>query len=189
MYRDGRPPWDIGRPQPAVVALEEAGEIVGRVIDVGCGTGENALYLSGRGHFVRGVDSAPTAIARAQEKARSRGLRVEFGAADALALEPPTPLFDVALDCGLFHTLSDDERPRYVTSVARVVRPGGRMFVLCFSEHEPNWGGPRRVTQAEIRVAFARGWKVRTVREARFASNMDGVEGRAWLAAIDRTDA
>lgn len=186
IYR-GTPPWDIGRPQPSVVRLEESGEIVGRVIDLGCGTGENSCYLAGRGHTVRGVDYAPTAIAKAREKAKARGLRIDFGVADALALGAPRPAFDVAIDCGLFHTFSDVERARYVASVRRVVRPGGRLFVLCFSEQEPNWGGPRRVTQAEIGAAFANGWSVRDVREERFATNMDGVEGRAWLAVLERT--
>ena len=72
-YQDGPPPWEIGRPQPAFVALEEAGEIVGDVLDVGCGTGENALYLANRGHEVWGVDGVPAAIERARQKAAERG--------------------------------------------------------------------------------------------------------------------
>jgi cyclopropane fatty-acyl-phospholipid synthase-like methyltransferase len=187
-YR-GTPPWDIGRPQPAVVRLEEAGAIVGRVIDIGCGTGENSCYLASRGHPVRGVDLAPTAIAKAREKARARGLRVEFRVADALALGSPRPRFDAALDCGMFHTLSDPDRPRYVESVGKVVRPGGRLSLLCFSEREPNWGGPRRVTQAEIRDAFAAGWAVRDLREEQFASNLDSGAAHAWLAVLERSDA
>jgi SAM-dependent methyltransferase len=185
----GTPPWDIGRPQPAVVRLEEAGSIVGRVVDLGCGTGENACYLASRGHSVRGVDLAPTAIAKAREKARARGLPVEFRIADALALGRPRPKFDAALDCGMFHTLSDPDRPRYAESVRRILRPGGRLCLLCFSELEPNWGGPRRVTQAEIRAAFAVGWAVRDVRAERFASNLDSGEAHAWLAVLERSEA
>jgi cyclopropane fatty-acyl-phospholipid synthase-like methyltransferase len=188
MYRGGDAPWDIGRPQPAVVRLEEAGEIVGRVVDLGCGTGDNSCYLASRGHPVRGLDLAPTAIARAREKARDRGLRAEFRIADALALGVPRPRFDTAIDCGLFHTFSDDDRPRYAASVRRMLRPGGRMFVLCFCEREPNWGGPRRVTQSEIRAAFAVGWSVRDLREDRFATKSDAIEGRAWLAKLERAE-
>jgi 2-polyprenyl-3-methyl-5-hydroxy-6-metoxy-1,4-benzoquinol methylase len=74
----GAPPWDIGRPQASLVRLAEAGEIAGSVLDVGCGTGENALYLATRGHEVLGVDAAPVAIERATTKARDRGIEAEF---------------------------------------------------------------------------------------------------------------
>jgi SAM-dependent methyltransferase len=185
-YR-GTPPWDIGRPQPAVVRLEEAGEIVGRVVDLGCGTGENACYLAGRGHVVRGIDFAPTAVAKAREKAAARGLTATFEVGNALELRAPRPRADALVDCGLFHTFGDADRPRYAASVARVLRAGGRVFVLCFCDHEPAaWGGPRRVTRAELRATFDDGWRERWIREGRFATNMPEVEGRAWVASFER---
>jgi ubiquinone/menaquinone biosynthesis C-methylase UbiE len=109
-YRYGTPPWDIGRAQDAIVRLAEEGLIAGDVIDVGCGTGENALYLASRGISVLGVDAAPTAIARAREKAQLRGSSATFLVADALALEGLGRTFDTAIDCGLFHTFSDADR-------------------------------------------------------------------------------
>src|SRR5258706_5281490 len=109
-YLSGEPPWDIGRPQPAVVRLAERGVISGDVIDIGCGTGENAVYLASRGLAVVGVDAAPTAIERAQEKARLRASAATFVVADALALEGLGRLFDTAIDCGLFHTFSNADR-------------------------------------------------------------------------------
>jgi cyclopropane fatty-acyl-phospholipid synthase-like methyltransferase len=183
----GTPPWDIGRPQPEVVRLEEAGEIVGRVIDLGCGTGENSCYLAGRGHEVLGVDLAPTAIARARAKAHERGLQVEFHLEDTLSLAVPRSRFDCAIDCGLFHTFTDADRVRYAASAHRVLRAGGRLFVLCFSEHEPNWGGPRRVSQPEIYAAFADGWSVREIRATRFATNQPSIPGHAWRATLERS--
>jgi cyclopropane fatty-acyl-phospholipid synthase-like methyltransferase len=183
----GTPPWDIGRPQSAVVRAEEAGEIVGRVIDLGCGTGENACYLASRGHPVVGVDLAPTAIEKARAKAKARGLAVTFEVGNALDREPPRPRFDSLVDCGLFHTFDDPERPRYARSVGAMLRPGGRLFVLCFSEREPaGWGGPRRVTQAELRATFRDGWRERSIREERFDTNLPEVEGWAWLGAFER---
>src|SRR5919109_3846614 len=80
------PPWDIGRPQPAFVALAQAGAIRGRVLDVGCGTGEHALMAAGLGLEATGVDAAPTAIAIARGKARDRGLTARFLVWDALRL-------------------------------------------------------------------------------------------------------
>ena len=183
------PPWDIGRPQPAFVRLEESGEIMGRVLDVGCGTGENALYFASRGHETWGVDIAGTAIEKAREKARARSTPVTFRVASALALNELGERFQTITDSGLFHTFSDSHRRRYAASLARALVPRGRFFLLCFSESEPlDWGGPRRVTQDEIRAAFTSGWEVRWIREERFATRLEAVEGRAWLAALRRTD-
>ena len=83
----GTPPWDIGRPQPAFLALAEAGVVVGRVLDVGCGTGEHTLMAAGLGLEAVGVDSAPTAIDRGRRKAVERELTARFVLGDALALE------------------------------------------------------------------------------------------------------
>jgi SAM-dependent methyltransferase len=187
IYRS-TPPWDIGRPQPAVVALEESGEIVGRVLDVGCGTGENAYYLAERGHETWGVDFAPAAIAKAEAKRSDRAGKVNFRVGNALELASLHERFDCLIDCGLFHTFSDTDRPRYAESARSVLRAGGRMFVLCFSELEPtDWGGPRRVRQTEIRTMFRSGWEVRWIREERFATRNPEIAGRAWLTALRRT--
>lgn len=184
----GSPPWDIGRPQPAFVRLEEAGEIVGRTLDVGCGTGENALFLASRGHDTWGVDFAPTAVTRARLKAADRGLPVTFRVASALELGLINERFDTVIDCGLFHTFLDPHRPEYAASLAATLTERGRIFLLCFSEHEPtDWGGPRRVTQTEIRSTFNQGWKVRWIREERFETRFEGVQGKAWMASIDRS--
>ncbi len=193
MYQ-GQAPWDIPGPQPEIVRLEESGAIAGSVLDAGCGTGENALYLASRGHEVWGVDFVPVAIERAMHKAEQRGLGVRFQVADALELDKLARTFDTVIDCGLFHTFGDEERPAYVAGLARVVRPGGRFHMLCFSDREPPGEGPRRVTQREIRDTFRDGWEVREIREARFAI-VDQPDGprfspggpKGWVATIVRT--
>jgi SAM-dependent methyltransferase len=185
-YRNGVPPWDIGRPQPAIVRLADQGLIAGQVIDLGCGTGENALYLASRGLTVVGVDAAPTAIARAQEKARLRSTEATFLVADALALEALERTFDVGIDCGLFHTFSDADRARFGRSLQRILRAGARYVVLCFSENQPGEFGPRRVTQAEIRATFAAGWTVDSIVAERFAARLPGGGAEAWLALLTR---
>ncbi|HYG68027.1 MAG TPA: class I SAM-dependent methyltransferase, partial [Anaeromyxobacteraceae bacterium] len=153
-YAAGTPPWDIGRPQPAVVRLAEAGAIQGDVLDVGCGTGENALFLAGRGHRVLGVDAVAAAIARAQAKAAERGIAAEFRVADALRLRSLHRRFETAIDVGLFHALTDEERRLYRDSLCEVLSSGSTLHLLCFSDEEPPGPGPRRVSEYEIRSAF-----------------------------------
>jgi SAM-dependent methyltransferase len=186
-YRGAPPPWDIGAPQPPVLRIAECGGFRGDVIDAGCGTGENTLALAVRGLSVLGVDWAPLAIDRARDKAAERGVDAEFVVGDALVLEALGRSFDSALDCGLFHTFDDVARGRYVESLARVVRPGGVLHILCFSEREPWDGGPRRVTQDELHEAFAEGWRVLAIEADRFAT-LRHVEGaHAWHATIERS--
>jgi SAM-dependent methyltransferase len=162
------------------------------VLDAGCGTGEHARLIARRGHRVVGVDVAPEAVRRARARAAGQpdGSRPTFLAGDLL--DPATVAglgpFDVALDVGLFHALSDEERPRYAASLAAVVRPGGRAFVLCWSDRNPFGFGPRRVTRREIRATFraSAGWRVDRIEREELASRLPGGRVRAWLARLTR---
>ncbi len=178
----GTPPWDIGRPQPAIVRLAESGEITGTVLDVGCGTGENVLYLAAHGYDAMGVDGAPTAIKKARAKAKERGLAVYFLVADALKLSIPNRQFDTVIDSGLFHVFSDEERDQFRAGLEGVLRPGGTYFMMCFSEKQPGSWGPRRVTQAEIRSAFQDGWRTNYIQPSAF--DITGGHAEAWLASL-----
>jgi SAM-dependent methyltransferase len=183
-YESGTPPWDIGRPQPVFVQLAATGEIAGDVLDAGCGTGENALYMAGLGHAVVGVDSAPTAVERARAKAAERGVAATFLVTDAMNLTTVGRRFDTVIDSGLFHTLSDLERPCYARNLADVLKPGGRYFMLCFSDEEPPGYGPRRITKAEIRETFVDEWRIEYIKPARFANRINNDGARAWLSSI-----
>lgn len=186
------PPWDIGRPQPALAALAEDGAWRGRVLDAGCGTGEHALLAASLGLDATGVDSAPTAIEIARRKARDRSLPVRFVLASALELDSLGERFDTVIDSGLFHVFDDEGRRRYVEALRAVVVPGGRCFVLCFSDRQPGQEGPRRVSEAEIRASFAEGWSVDAVEQAILAVNPNVVDfapagAQAWRVALTRT--
>jgi SAM-dependent methyltransferase len=180
----GTPPWDIGRPQPAIMRLADTGQIRGSVLDVGCGTGENVLYLAEHGFTAAGIDGAPTAIQKARAKAKGRGLDAFFKVADALNLPTPEQPFDTVIDSGLFHVFSDEERPRFTESLGRVVRSGGTYFLMCFSDQQPGDWGPRRVTQVEIRAVFSDGWRVNSIQPSAFETNIG--DAQAWLASISR---
>lgn len=183
------PPWDIGRPQPALVELIETGEMKkGRVLDVGCGTGENTIFLAQNGFSAVGVDVAKKALEMAKVKAAQRKVRVDFRVGNALSLGFPRSYFDLVIDSGLFHTFTDEDRPRFVAEIARVLRDDGSYFMICFSDKEPaNWGGPRRVTKMEIERAFSPSFKINYVRDALFSTRIHSNGGKAYVtSAIKR---
>jgi cyclopropane fatty-acyl-phospholipid synthase-like methyltransferase len=187
----GPAPWDIGRPQARVAAV--ADRVVGRVLDAGCGTGEHALFLAARGHRVVGIDFVDEAIRRARRKAAERGLKVELLVKDATALGDWGERFATAIDCGLFHCFSDDDRRRYVAGLAHVLEPGGRLFLMTFSDEEPGTDGPRRVSRQELYDAFAGGWEVESVEPCQIEVSPEFTEVRfsdggpkAWFAVFRR---
>ena len=187
----GKAPWDTGRPQPAFV--EVADQITGAVLDAGCGTGENALYFARRGRTVTGIDFLDEPIRRARQKAAERGVSATFLVQDALTLADWAERFDAVIDSGLFHVFGDADRQRYVEGLATVLRPAGRLFLLCFSDAEPGTQGPRRVAEEELRAVFGRGWTVESVRPTRFEVRPD-LEGMqfsaggpmAWFVVVRR---
>jgi SAM-dependent methyltransferase len=167
----GQAPWDIGRPQKPFIDV--ADHITGTVLDAGCGTGDTALFLAGRGRNVTGIDFLAVPIHRAQRKAADRGVKVTFLVKDALMLNDWTERFDHVVDSGLFHVFSDEDRRRYVEGLATVLKAGGRLFLLCFSDEEPREQGPRRVSKAELRAAFAGGWSIESIEPARIEVRPD----------------
>jgi SAM-dependent methyltransferase len=183
----GTPPWDIGRPQPAFLDVAEGGLLRGRVLDAGCGTGEHALMATRFGHQATGVDTARSAIAIAQGKARDQGLTARFLVWDALQLSDLDEQFDTVLDCGLFHVFEDDDRVRYVDSLRAVLPSGGRIYVLCFSDRQPGDWGPRRVSQDEITASFRDGWQVESIEASKLDINIDPDGALAWRASISRS--
>jgi SAM-dependent methyltransferase len=157
----GTPPWETGRPQPAFVALAEAG--------------------------ATGVDIAAAAIERAREKAKQRGLTARSLVGNVLELAGLGERFDTVLDSGLFHVLEDGDRPAFVDGLRAVIPPGGRYFMLCFSDQQPGYFGPRRITQDEIRATLGAGWRIDSIEPAMMDNAVQRDAARCWLATITRT--
>jgi cyclopropane fatty-acyl-phospholipid synthase-like methyltransferase len=182
----GRPPWEVGHPQAAIVALADEGLLQGRVLDAGCGTGEHALLAAARGLAALGVDLSARAIDQARAKAAGRGLDARFEVADAFALGALGEKFNTVVDTGLFHVFDDADRPRYIESLRAVMGPGARLLLLSFSDAHPGTAGPRRVSRAELEAAFAAGFTIERLEPSTFEYTLDPAGGRAWCAVIVR---
>ena len=188
-YRAGQAPWDVGRPQPAIVRVAAEGGVAGTVLDAGCGTGENALHVASLGFPVLGFDVAETALEIARRKASERGIEAEFVEADALDLASLGRTFETVLDCGLLHSFDQDERARYATSLTSVTKRDATLHVLCFRDDGPETG-PHPVSQDDLRAAFhpATGWNVIAIAPERVLTRYHDDNGApAWLATIKRT--
>jgi 2-polyprenyl-3-methyl-5-hydroxy-6-metoxy-1,4-benzoquinol methylase len=182
----GTPRWDIGRPQPAFLALAEAGALNGRVLDVGCGTGEHVLMCAALDLKATGVDLSVTAIGAARHKAHERGLTARFLHHDVRRLDVLGESFDTVLDSGLFvHVADDEDRTTYFNALRTVVPPGGRYFMLCFNDPQPD-SRARESMREEIAARFAEGWRVDSVEPATLDSLTDPEGIPAWLIALTR---
>jgi len=183
----GTPTWDIGRPQAAIVRLATAGLIASPVLDVGCGTGENSLYLASLGHQVVGVDLARAAIAKAVAKATPAvGAGVEFVVWDALRVGELGRSFQTAIDCGLFHCLAVGQRTAYAASLRAALLPGGSAYLLCWSARNPFGLGPEGIRKSDIRAAFHPGWSVEAIEEESLETLLPTRRVHAWLARLRR---
>lgn len=142
---------------------------------------------------VLGIDFVAAPLEAARAKADQRGLRAEFREMNALQLQDLGRVFDSVIDCGLFHVFSDADRLLYVDGLGHATIPGGRVFLMCFSDEEQPGPGPRRVSRSELRQAFSDGWSVESIAAARFEPNpevdqSEFSEGgpKAWFAVIRR---
>jgi SAM-dependent methyltransferase len=185
---EGTPTWDIGRQQSAIVRLATAGSIAGPVIEVGCGTGENSLYLASLGYDVVGIDLARRAIDKARAKAEQRaaGGTVEFVVWDALNVAELRRAFQTAIDVGLFHSLQPEQRSRYAAALHEALLPGGRAYLLCWSARNPLGYGPERISKSDIRASFRSGWSIEAIDEETLESRLPAGLIHAWLARLER---
>ena len=177
-YRSSTPPWVIGEPQPAIVELERSGLIRGKVLDVGCGTGEHTMLLTRLGYDVLGIDFSPQAVEQARRNAEAKGVAARLEVADAMNLGDE-PRYDTIVDSALFHIFDDTDRPKYVASLHHACRPGGIVHVLALSDAGRGFGP--EVSDEVIREAFADGW----VLEALDTTTYRGVVTEVHAGALD----
>lgn len=168
---EGSPQWDIGSPQPEFVKSFERNEFSkGKLLDVGCGTGDNAIFFAEKGYSVSGIDIVEKAIEKARLKAENRRVKVNFKRINVLDLkrEFKKSEFSIIIDSGLFHVLSDSERLIFVQQIHYVLKYQGSYFMMCFSDKEESEQGPRRVSKDEIIQVFSPLFKINYIRPALF---------------------
>ena len=143
-----KPPWDTGISPPELREHIE-NHAPGRALDMGCGTGTNALTLARHGWQATGVDFIPKAIQQAQRKARQAGQQVEFRLDDVTRLQGICGPFDLVLDMGCFHSLAPAGRQAYLQNLERLLAPGGTFLLYAFLRDD-NESGDRGLTEREI---------------------------------------
>jgi cyclopropane fatty-acyl-phospholipid synthase-like methyltransferase len=172
------PPWEIGAPQPAMAALLEKYPPTNPILDIGCGSGDLAIYLAGLGRQVIGIDFVESAVQNAQAKRDSLAPQtaqlVNFKVADALKPSLLGQKFGAVVDSGFYHLFDPDQCDQLINEVASILLPNG-----CYYLHEfaieflvPNT--PRQVNPEELRARFTgdKGWRIREIQSVEFLSRV-----------------
>ena len=156
-------PWDVHQAQPRLMEVEALGGISGEVLDIGCGLGDNSIYLASRGHSVTGLDGSAAAIEEARRRAADAGVSVTFDVADATSLTGYDGRFDTVIDSALYHCLAEDGRHAYIAGLYRATRPGARLHLWCFSDGNINGviAPMGSVPESDLRDTLtANGWRI-----------------------------
>ena len=184
-YASGHLPWDTGQPEPLLVEFVTSGGVMpSPALEIGAGTGTNAIWMAEHGFDVLGVDVSPLAVERAHAKMEGHALRCRFAAWDFLGAPPPDGPFQFVFDRGCFHAFDEpDERQRFAAHVAAVLAPGGLWLSLIGStEGPPREVGPPRRSAREVTLAIESALEIVELRSAEFR----GHGAKAWLCLSRR---
>jgi methyl halide transferase len=187
-YKSGDLPWDIKRPDFNLVNSIKTFEIQpGRALDIGCGTGDNAIWLWKMGFGVTGVDISETAINMARRKAEANKVAVEFHVADFLSVDTPEKPYGFVFDRGCFHTFDrKKKRKMFANNVSKVLKPGGLWLTLAgnYDDGRLDKGPPKRKA-SEIAKAVEPYFEILSMAQGRFDSN-DEVPSKIWICLMKR---
>ncbi len=180
-YREGRPVWDSDRPTSELVRVVEAEDVAPcHALELGCGTGTNAVWLARRGFTVTAIDLSPEAIRQARRRARDAGVAVRFLQGDLRRLPESLGPMDFFVDCGCFGALERADADGYLGALARLTRKGALGLVLTGNDAEPTDGvGPPGLSAALLYTDFAGLFDVVRLRPFRFDAHQGN--GKEYL--------
>jgi methyl halide transferase len=187
-YRDGDLPWDTGRPSSELQHVIANNKIRPcRALELGCGTGTNSVWLAQQGFEVMGIDLAPLAIERAEERAKAAGVTARFVIADVLQMPNRNGPFEFFFDRGCYHAVRRDAPEKYAPAVARQLAPGGRGLILAGNAREPHDPGPPVVTEEQLRDELGLAFQILDLHEFRF-DEAPGVSERflGWSCLVEK---
>lgn len=172
-YDQGTAPWDLGKPYRQLVDYVNQNSPCW-ALDVGCGTGTDAIYLARNGFRVSAIDISEEAIKIAESKAQKIGISVDFRVGNVLDMLFENESFEFVNDDGCFHSLQKSVWKTFVKEVSRVMKPRARYLMKCFSEHPSN---PHRVSQEEIRQCFSEDFNILDIKPIVFEGSHGNHKG------------
>jgi len=175
----GMPPWEDSEPRSFVKKLFESG-LSGKILDIGCGTGANVIYLTEQGLDITGIDFSEMAIMKARDYAKRLGIEATFFVRDFFNLPKDEQKYDTIIDCGLYHSLTYNDKGRYAEVIESLLNPGGTLNMFCTNE---NFGsGPKIVPKEEIENRFKNSFTINSINKIRLKGAIGNMKG--WLVSI-----
>ncbi|OBB89966.1 class I SAM-dependent methyltransferase [Mycobacterium sp. 852002-40037_SCH5390672] len=187
-------PWDIGEPQPPIMALESAGKITGPVLDAGCGLGATALRLAAMGYSVTAFDISPSAVTKAKREAERIDVKVDFFVGDAMNFSGFDEHFATLIDSSLYHSIPAAGQDAYLSCAHRATRAGGVLHILTFSDAAPfpaeTPNRPNCSSREALVARVSQCWKVDKVSPSRITAWMPTgfLEGDVALDSVGRVE-
>ena len=182
-------PWDVGNPSKELTELVKDMTPCS-ALDVGCGTGTEAIYLARNGFKISAIDISETAIQIAKDKAEKEKVSIDFKVGSVLNLPFASNVFRFVNDRGCFHAIEPKDREKFVSEINRVLKPGGVYLMLCFSDKEPeNDKEPYRFSEIEIRNIFSRYFVIKQIKPIKlYGKNIKPNEGYSCLMSKNEKD-
>ena len=181
-YKSGDTPWDVGQPDFNLIeVVTETPVPICKVLDIGCGTGDNSIWLAGKGFQVVGTDTSDIALEKARERASHANVECDFLLVDFLKKNIQGAPFGFAFDRGCFHSFSsENDRRRFAENVATHLEEAGLWLTIAGNADERRQGpGPPQRSARDIVLAVEPSFEILSLQSTRFASNRPNPP-RAW---------